>query len=175
MRADKGLLLLVMVLLVSCSAVGPADYAGNQPLLRPEQFFDGKLSAHGVIKNRSGQVIRYFNATIDASWQGDTGTLDEAFLFDDGERQRRTWTLKRIGEGRYTGTAGDVIGEAVIDVAGNSMFLNYVLRIPYNGSTLDIRVDDRMYLVSETVLLNESDLSKFGVGVGSMLLVIEKR
>ncbi len=175
MRTLKVMVLGVLALLCGCSAVVPGDYADNKPQLHPETFFNGSLSAHGVIKNRSGKVIRYFNATIDASWSGDTGRLEESFLFDDGEEQQRIWTLRRNEDGSYTGTAGDVIGPAQIEVAGNSMFLNYVLRIPYNDSTLDIRVDDRMYLVSESVLLNESDLSKFGINVGSMLLVIEKR
>ncbi len=55
------------------------------------------------------------------------------------------------------------------------MFLEYVLRVPYNDGTIDITIDDRMYLVSPTVLLNESRMSKFGVDVGALLLVIEKR
>jgi hypothetical protein len=52
------------------------------------------------------------------------------------------------------------------------MFLEYVLSIPYNGDTINVRVDDRMYLVSPTVLLNESSMFKFGVELGSIVLVI---
>ncbi|MBT5067143.1 MAG: DUF3833 family protein, partial [Halieaceae bacterium] len=36
----------------------------------------------------------------------------------------------------------------------------------------DLAVDDRMYLVSENVLINESSLKKFGVPVGGILLTI---
>ena len=48
----------------------------------------------------------------------------------------------------YVGTAGDVIGERLVRVTGNAMFLKYVLRIPFQSGTLDITVDDRMYLVN---------------------------
>ncbi|WP_246125089.1 DUF3833 domain-containing protein [Exilibacterium tricleocarpae] len=164
-----------MVLLVGCSGVSINDYRSNQPALVLEEFFDGNLSAHGVVKNRSGKVIRYFNADIKASWENGVGTLDEDFLFDDGEKQRRVWTLRPAGEGRYIGTAGDVVGEGRGTVVGNAMFLDYVLRIPYGDGTLDIRVDDRMYLVSPNVLINESSLRKFGFEVGRLLLVIERR
>ena len=58
--------------------------------------------------------------------------------------------------------------------AGNSVFLDYVLRIPYNDGTLDVRIDDRMYLVDPNTLINESRMSKLGFDVGEILLVIRK-
>lgn len=160
--------------LSGCSAVSVGDYADNTPLLQPEQFFDGDLTAHGVIKDRGGRVTRRFTADIKAYWQEGVGTLEEDFVFDDGELDRRVWTLRPKGPGRYVGTAGDVVGEGDIEVAGNSMFLGYILRIPYGDGTLDLRIDDRMYLVSENVLINESKMYKFGIRVGEILLVIQR-
>ena len=162
------------LLLAACSGIGVDEYQRKQPALVLEKFFDGQLSAHGVVKNRSGKVIRHFNADIKAYWKEGVGTLEEDFLFDDGEQQRRVWVLKAGDNGGYTGTAGDVIGTARGRVAGNAMFLDYVLRIPYGDGTIDIRVDDRMYLVAPDVLINESSLTKFGVEVGQLLLVIRK-
>lgn len=167
-------LVLCTVLLSACASVSVDDYAANEPRLVAEQFFDGKLMAHGVLKDRGGKVIRYFSASIDASWSDGVGTLDERFVFDDGERQTRVWTLKPSGDNNYIATAGDVIGDGKMKVAGNSLFLDYVLRIPYDGDTLDLRIDDRMYLVSEGVLLNESIMTKFGFEVGRLMLVILK-
>lgn len=164
-----------IVLLSACGSAKVQDYADVSPVLVPEVFFDGELTAHGVIKNRSGRVIRTFNADIKAYWRDGVGTLEEDFIFDDGETDRRVWTLTPDGPGRYRGTAGDVVGEGEVSVAGNSMFLDYVLRIPYGDSTLDIRIDDRMYLVNPNVLVNESAMKKFGLQVGQILLVIEKR
>lgn len=161
--------------IVGCSSVTVDDYAGGTPALVPETFFDGSLTAHGVVKDRSGKVIRRFQADIKAYWNNGVGTLEEDFLFDDGERDRRVWTLRPTGGGRYTGTAGDVVGEGQLKVVGNSMFLDYVLRIPYGDGTLDLHIDDRMYLVSDTVMLNESSMSKFGFQVGELLLVIERQ
>ncbi|MDG1771839.1 MAG: DUF3833 domain-containing protein [Oceanicoccus sp.] len=169
-----GLLPLMVLLLASCNSVDVIDYKNNQPKLVAESFFDGQLRAAGVLKDRSGKVIRYFTADIKAYWKEGVGTLEEDFVFDDGEKQRRVWTLTPNGDNRYIGTAGDVIGESDIQVAGNSMFLGYVLRIPYGDGTIDITIDDRMYLVSENVLMNESSMSKFGVNVGQLLLVIQK-
>ena len=166
---------LVLAASVGCSRIEVKDYAGNTPVLDPEAFFDGDLTAHGVIKDRGGKVIRYFNVDIVAYWRDGIGTLEEDFVFDDGELDRRVWTLTPDGEGRYIGTAGDVVGDGQVTVAGNSMFLDYVLRIPWNDGTIDLRIDDRMYLVHPDVLINESRMKKFGFGVGEILLVIQRK
>ena len=175
-RFRAALIAPLLLLLTACASVSVDDYRDMQPPLVLEEFFQGELTAHGVIKNRGGRVIRTFNAGIKAWWEEDgVGVLDEDFLFDDGEQQRRVWRLDPQGDGSYIGTAGDVVGQGDLRVAGNSAFLDYVLRIPYGDGTVDVRVDDRMYLVAPDILVNESEMSKFGVRVGSILLVIIKQ
>ncbi len=168
-------LLLTSLLLTGCGSAQLEDHVNRKPLLHLEKFFQGKLSAHGVVKDFRGSVVRHFNADIYASWKDGVGTLVEDFVFDDGELQRRTWTLTPDGSGGYIGTAGDVIDQGAIRIAGNAMFLKYVLRIPFRSDTLDITVDDRMYLVNPSTLINESRLIKFGFEVGEILLVILKK
>ena len=172
----KNSLILLMFSLVSllagCSSVSVEDYADANPRFVPSEFFDGRLTAHGVVMDRGGRVTRHFNADIIAYWQDGIGTLEEDFVFDDGEEQRRVWTLEPDGNGGYIGRAGDVVGDGTLSFAGNAVFLDYVLRVPYRGDTIDLRVDDRMYLVEPNVLINESKLSKFGFGVGRILLTI---
>ncbi|MEM0954700.1 MAG: DUF3833 domain-containing protein [Pseudomonadota bacterium] len=161
-----------IALLAACSSITVQDYSDGSPAFTPEGFFNGKLTAHGVVMNRAGKVTRHFNADIDAYWREGVGTLDEDFLFDDGEAQKRVWTLTPDGRGGYIGRAGDVVGDGSLSYSGNAVFLDYVLRVPYGDGSIDLRVDDRMYLVSENVLINESRLSKFGVNVGRILLTI---
>jgi hypothetical protein len=174
MTWSRYLMLLACFTLGACGSVSVQDYGDNEPSLELESFFDGELTAHGVVKSRGGRVIRRFSADIVAYWENGVGTLEEDFVFDDGERSRRVWTLRPDGANRYIGTAGDVIGEGSLEVAGNSVFLDYVLRIPYGDGSLDLRIDDRMYLVTPDVLINESKMKKFGLRVGELLLVIRK-
>ena len=160
------------MLLNACSSISVQDYAQQQPVLVMEEFFNGQLTAHGVVKNWRGLVIRTFNADINAYWQNGVGILEEDFVFDDGEEQRRVWTLRPTADGGYRGTAGDVVGEAEVQVAGNSVFLDYILMIPWRDGSLNIGIDDRMYLVEPNVIINESAMSKFGLPVGQIQLVI---
>ena len=168
---------LVLCLLVSaaCASVSVDTYRGDEPALVPEQFFNGPLVARGVIKNRSGEVIRRFTADINAYWVDGVGTLDEEFVFDDGEESRRVWTLTPDGRGTYRATAGDVVGPGRALISGNSMFLEYVLRVPYKNDSIDLAIDDRMYLVTPDLLINESVMRKFGFRVGEIVLTIQRQ
>lgn len=175
MYAPWKLLLItgLMLMLSSCSTTQLDDYAKNSPKLDPRVFFDGSLSAHGVLKDRSGKVTRYFNATINAYWKDGVGTLEERFVFDDGEVQFRNWVLTPNGDS-YDATAGDVVGTGKAKVSGNAMKLDYVLEITYKGSPLKLAVEDWMWQVDNKVLLNESTLRKWGFKVGTIQLVIVK-
>lgn len=160
--------------LSACTSVSVSDYRGETPRFDPEMFFSGELVAHGIIKDRGGRVTRRFIAEIDASWRDGVGTLDEQFVFSDGEESERVWTLRPDGPGRYIGTAGDVVGESSVTVAGNAMFLDYTLRVPYGDGTIDVQIDDRMYLIDENTLINESVMRKFGFRVGEIVLAIRR-
>jgi hypothetical protein len=91
-----------------------------------EEFFNGSLRAHGIVKDRGGKVTRYFNASINAYWVDGVGTLDEVFIFDDGGEQRRIWKLVKDDAGNYVGSANDVVGNSTLKIAGNSLFLVYL-------------------------------------------------
>lgn len=169
------LLLVAMVSswLAACSAPSIDRYMQREPAFDPETFFSGFITAHGVIKDFSGEVIRTFNADIDACWRGDVVTLDERFIFDDGEHQTRLWTLKRSVENLYTATASDVVGTGNAVTVGNAFFLDYILRVELDTKeTIDLRIDDRMYRVSENVVINQSTMNKWGVSVGEILLTL---
>jgi hypothetical protein len=148
------------------------DYQAREPAFEPETFFNGALTAHGVVKGFSGTAIRHFSADITGCWADGVGTLDEDFVFDNGEEQTRIWTLTPTGAQTYIGTAGDVVGEGLARWEGNAMFLDYTLRIQLEDGPIDVKIDDRMYRVSENVVINESKMHKFGFGVGEILLTL---
>jgi hypothetical protein len=160
------------VLLSGCGSAALKDHAIHAPEMRPETFFTGFLTAHGVVRDRKGSAIRQFNADINACWNDGIGTLDEDFIFDDGEVQKRVWTLSPDANQSFIATAGDVVGEGVGSWNGSAFVLNYTLRIQLEDGTVDVQVDDRMYRVSDDVVVNQSKMSKFGLGVGEILLTI---
>lgn len=162
-------------LLSACSTPQPDAYAAELPRLDLQQYFNGTLEAHGMFQDRSGKVVKRFTVIMRCHWDGDVGTLDEDFSYSDGSKQKRVWTLRKTAPGRYTGTASDVVGEAVGIVAGNALRWEYVLALPVDGKIINMNMEDWMYLIDERVMLNRAAMSKFGVGVGSVTLSFDKR
>lgn len=158
-----------------CSSVDVATYAKNGPPFALERYFDGLVDAHGMVQDRSGRVIRRFVVTLEGRWQGDEGVLDEQFVYDDGERQKRIWRIRRLGDGRYSGAADDVVGTADGNAAGNALNWRYTMALPVDGRVWHIDFDDWMYLIDERVLLNRAVMSKFGIRVGEITLSFTKR
>ena len=66
---------LIMLSLVGCGTASVEDYRGQSPAFEPEQFFDGALTAHGVVKDFSGTAIRHFRAISRAAGRAAWGPL----------------------------------------------------------------------------------------------------
>lgn len=170
------LLLAAALLVAGCGAtMRPADYAAEQPTLDLKTYFNGTVDAWGIFQDRSGKVVKRFTVVMRCTWDGDTGVLDEDFTYSDGTTQKRVWTLKKVGENRYVGTADDVVGEASGETGGNAFNWKYVLALPVDGKVYNVNFDDWMYLMDDQVMLNRAVMSKFGFRLGEVTLSFRKR
>ncbi len=169
------LILLTVLALAGCAGPSLDDYQGSEPKLIPQEFFNGELSARGVVKDYSGAVIRTFDADITATWDANgVGTLDEVFRFNDGEVQTRIWTLTPA-ESSYHADAGDVVKPGTMRWQGNAIHMNYLLQVSYGDGTINVRMDDWMYLITPDTLINQTTMIKWGIDVGEVVLVIQKK
>lgn len=166
----------VMALILSgCSRMTVMTYEDSEPVFDPVVFFNGPMVAEGIVLNRSGKVTRHFNATIDARWDEQGGVLDEVFEWSDGEQQTRVWTFERIDQQRYIGRAGDVVRPAQMRFAGNAINMKYVLAVPMsNGRTINVTMDDWLYMVNDQTLINVTEMTKFGFKVGEVILTMRR-
>jgi hypothetical protein len=171
----KTLLLLLCVGLASCTQVDVQTYRQEKPQLDLRRFFTGEVQAWGMFQKRSGEVVKRFQVQIKGHSEGDNLILDESFTYSDGTTQKRVWTLTPQGAGQWRGTAGDVIGEARGEVAGNALRWRYVLSLPVDDAVYEVSLDDWMYLMDDNTLLNRSFMTKFGVEVGQITLFFRKQ
>ena len=167
-------LLAGSAVLAGCASPQVSDYAQQRPKLELDRYFNGRIRAHGIFQKRGGEVVRRFTVVMDCHWEGNQGVLDEAFSYSDGSTQRRVWRLTKHADGRYTGRADDVVGEAEGQESGNAFRWNYTLRLPVDGKEYDVQFDDWMFLVDERVMLNRATMSKFGIPLGEVLLSFTK-
>ncbi len=171
--------LFLVLGLGACAGIEVEQYRAEKPVLDLRQYFSGTLDGWGMFQDRSGKVIKRFHVVIEAGWEGSRGTLDERFTWSDGEAggnpPRRVWTLTDHGDGRYTGTAGDVVGEARGEAAGNALRWRYVLALPVDGRIIEVDFDDWMFLVDDKLMLNRSIMSKYGFRLGEVTLSLSRR
>jgi hypothetical protein len=120
-------------------------------------------------------VLKRFVVVMRCNWQGDTGTLDEDFVYADGTRQKRVWTVRKTTPGHFTASAADVVGQAQGTVSGNSLNWKYVLALPVDGKIVNVDMDDWMFLIDQKVMLNRTAMSKYGFNLGSVTLSFTRR
>ena len=158
-----------------CAGPSVNDYAQDQPVLDLKTYFNGVVDAWGVFTDRSGRVVKRFTVVMNCHWEGEQGVLDEDFVYADGSKQKRIWTLQHQGAGNYTGTAADVVGMAKGATRGNAFRWGYTLALPVDGRVWEVQFDDWMYQMDSRVMLNKASMSKFGIFLGEVTLSFTKR
>jgi len=150
------------------------DYQNEKPQLNLFDYFKGKTFAQGQFQDRSGKVLRRFTVDITGTIEGNQLTLDERFVYNDGEKQQRIWRITKTAEGQFIGKADDVIGEAIGESAGNALNWRYTLDLPYKDSTIHVQFNDWMFLHTDTTMMNRASVTKWGFNVGEVTLFFSK-
>ncbi|MEX2311790.1 MAG: DUF3833 domain-containing protein [Rhodospirillales bacterium] len=152
----------------------PVDFKNATPRLVIEDYFNGKTRASGMFEDRFGNLRRQFTVDITGTWDGDALVLDEHFLYADGERDRRVWTITKTGPNTYQGHADDVIGSATGQAYGNALNWRYEMDLKVGDGTLRVHFNDWMFLQPSGMLLNRARVSKLGVEIGTVTLAFVK-
>ena len=174
MRRLTALLFPVLLFLSGCTSMKPADFATAPQKLVLEEYFAGKTRAWGLFEDRFGTVRRQFTVDITGDWNGERLVLDEAFLYNDGETDRRVWTIRKTVDGQYLGEAGDVVGQAAGEAAGNALNWAYTMDLKVGDGTLRVRFNDWMFLQPDNVIINRARVTKWGVEIGQVTLFFRK-
>jgi hypothetical protein len=176
------LLLAVSVLITlfsglsACAKRDVTHLAERRPTLDLEQFFEGQSVAYGIFEDRFGNLRRQFRVSLQGTVSGNRLVLDEQFLYEDGEKAQRVWTIDKLESGddgtvRYEGQASDIEGRANGRVSGNGLNWHYDVVLNMDGRELEVHFDDWIYRQSEDVAINRAYVSKFGVKIGSVTIV----
>lgn len=163
--------------LAGCSSMKISDFENRTPKLALEEYFAGKTKAWGIFTDRFGTLRRSFIVTIDGRWDAATQTLTlvEDFVYDDGEIDQRIWTIRKTADGRYVGTAPDVIGEAQGETAGNALTWSYALDLKMEGGSLRVWFEDWMWQIDDKVLINKAEVRKYGFRLGDVFITFMKQ
>lgn len=167
-------MLVLATALVGCGGMKPEQFANQEPKLRVEEYFLGKTRGWGIFEDRFGDLRRQFVVDIDGAWEGDEFVMREHFTYSDGETDERVWRIRTTGADRYEGRAGDVVGAAEGQAAGNALNWRYVMDLKVGDGTWRVRFDDWMFLQPDGILLNRARVSKWGFAIGEVTLMFQR-
>ncbi len=154
---------------LSFRAQSPADYTGTGPAFLMQESLNGEILSEGLIYGPDGRMSNSFVARMVGEWDGNSGTLAEYFTYSNGSTMIRKWYLT-LGTGNtFTAVADDIVGEGKGIISGATVKLTYRIILPEDagGHTLD--VTDWMYLTENGVIMNRSEMRKFGVKVAELI------
>ena len=169
--------LFIFLLINACSNMKLEDYKDKKPILKLEEYFNGKTIARGVFEDRFGNIKKSFKFFIYGSWDGKYLILKEDFIYDDGTKDYREWKLTKDqnNPNHYSGYADGVIGTASGSVSGNAFNWKYGFKLKVGNSTLNVKFDDWMFLQEDGYLMNIAKVKKFGITLGRVILFFEKK
>lgn len=159
--------------LIGCSS-DLDDYKASGPDFDLFEYFQGSTVAWGMVQDYTEKQTRRFEVQIEGSVEGNTLTLVEDFVFDDGEVSQRIWVIERKEDGSYSGKAGDIIGEATGREVGNALQWQYDFELQLDDSTVVVAFDDWLYRQDDKHVFNLTKIKKFGVEVGQITLFFQK-
>lgn len=174
MRLKLLTLITGAIMLSSCSSTKVDYYKDSSPKMDVKEYFNGPVKAWGVVQDWRGRVVSKFDVKMVGKWNGDEGTLDEHFNYYEGKTQHRLWTIKKIAENNYEGTASDIINKATGHQSGSAMNWKYLMDLEVEGSTYRVKFDDWMWQMNDGVLINRSYIKKFGFTVAELTIFMKK-
>ena len=174
-KLSSYLTLFIILLFAGCSQTDMQEFQNNTPKLDLFEFFAGETIAYGIFEDRFGNLKRQFRVNINGKIDNQILTLDEDFLYDDGEQAKRIWKIeKKIDNNQkiiYEGQADDVEGKASGSISGNALNWSYDIYLNIKGSDIKVHFNDWIYKQSEDLAINRAYVSKFGINIGSVTLV----
>ncbi|MTI43679.1 uncharacterized protein DUF3833 [Roseibium hamelinense] len=142
-----------------------------------EEFFKGKTVGKGVFESKIAGVNRPFTVYLTGTWNPKTFTLRlrEDFVYDDGERDTKTWFFQKVAEDRYIGQRADVLGPAIVRTMDDgSLKFSYVAEVPLENGSILLRFNDTLTQIDRRTVKNTAKVVKGGFPVGTVDLTFTR-
>ncbi len=169
-------MLAVVVGLAGCTGKPNADDPLlSDRVLRIEDYFDGHVVATGQFQDTFGTVRRRFVVDINGTWDGQTLTMVEDFVYEDNSTEQRVWKMTKTGPETWSGKADGVIGTATGVARGDTFNWTYKIDLPVPDGTLRVSFNDWFWKLSDTRVYNRAYMKKYGVDIGEVQITFDKK
>lgn len=161
--------LFAVATLPSCTSMKTSDFAKGRPLFDPAQFFTGHTKSSGLTENRAGAPTGRVTTETFGKWKEGSLELEQELAFSDGQRQHRSWRIRRVDQHRFEATANDVVGTIRGESYGNAFHWSFTLALSPGNPFGNVRMSQWMYLQPDgRTMINHTTIRKFGVVVAQV-------
>lgn len=155
------------VLPVAACATVPPPPARALPITLVEAFRGRSLGA-GVFRAPLAGIERRFTARLHGRLRGDTLTVVEDFVYDDGQEDRLTWVFTRTGEGTWDGRREDTVGTAKVVEDGREIRLTYLADFRSTSGVTRLGFADVIYRPAPGLVVNDAVVTRWGLPIGTV-------
>ena len=168
--------IFTVVLLSACAtSLDGERYRGQSPGFDLFAFFDGNVKAWGIVQDRSGEITQRFTVDIKGTVDNQQLRLDETFHYSLGDGvTERVWIIDRQANGRYSGRADDILGEAYGEAFGNAFRWTYAMDLPVGDNSYEVTFEDWIWQLDDNSLINRSWIQKFGIDFAEVTLFMQR-
>ena len=166
---------IIIFTLLGCSNMKIENFVNAKPEFNLMEFFEGSVQAWGIVEDRFGNLRRQFTVDMTGVIENDTLTLEEDFVYADGEIDKRIWKFSKFDEKSYKGLANDIIGEAVAKEQGNAFNMKYKMDLDLGFGELRVNFNDWMFRIDESTIINKATINKFGLNIATVTLFFRKK
>ncbi len=126
MRSLSAAALLFLTACVAAPRPEPVDAAA--PAFDAIRFFEGRTEGQGVLRVALG-ARRGIRVSSRGRREAGGGLLLDQTIVEEGRPARtRTWHMREVGPGRYSGSLSDAAGPVTGEAAGNRLHLRFRMR-----------------------------------------------
>lgn len=160
------------------NAESPGAVAGKRPHWAAPfdfaRFFEGRKRAIGIFEDRFGRLRARFSVDMTGTWRGSTLELDELFVYDTGEVEKRCWIVHPVDVGSFRAVCQDALSDAHGRNLPGLAEMTYKFPLPVLGRPIGFDFLDRLYDMGEGRALNRVRISKWGIAIGELTLCFNR-
>ena len=162
----RATILLAALALAGCAGMPPAQFSDGKPTFEPDKFFAGHTRSWGVIETRTGAPAERITTESRGRWVGGAVHIEQDLAFESGQRQHRSWQLRRLDAHHYVATGSDIVGEARGVAYGNTFHWDFTAALSPGNPLTHLSMSQWMYLLPDgRTMINRDTISKAGLTV----------
>lgn len=163
-----------LALLAGCATTPPSPVGETLPITLADAF-TGRSTGTGVFRVSLTGAERRFRADLNGRLRGNTLTVVEDFVYDDGQKDRLTWVFTRSGAGTWTGKREDTVGVATVVETGREVRLTYLADFRSPGKVTRLGFNDVIYRRPDGLIVNDGVVTREGIPVGTVRFEIRPK